>query len=851
MSLGGTYTTGTFTVVSGETTASFSGTLLESVAEQGDWILCDGVVGYIDSVDSDTAVTFEQAWAGDSQTDAAYVLIKMSWLRYDPAITQAKVRDLITLLHAQGSFLFVSGATPDPAMGEDGQYALKTNGGPWQLWYKTGGVWEAQGIPVGTTFRGEWNSATEYFANDQVGHNGSTWGAIAGSTNVEPGTDDETWSLSAQAGADGQHGGAVSFTQVFSTSTSNADPGDGMLRLNNATQSSATVIRTDYLDKDGNSLTDLIGSLTASTSTVKGQIRLAEVGDPTRWIIFDLTAKSDMTGYFNLTVAHVAHSTNALRDGEEIGFYFTPKGDVGQQGIQGNQGYAPVLAVVSDGDRRVFQVTDWTGSTGTKPATGKYVGTSGLVDAIGDAIDVRGTQGIQGEQGLGIQPDASGPLADRDTYDDEAAGFVFVDTDATPFDLYIKLSATTGDWSAASPIGGAGDMLASVYDPNAVEGDAFDLDNMSPAPGATGKLLFTATTEADALDTLGASTSGAAVFAGTPEEGRTALEIVPGMSDVERQNFGLSAIYQSKMMAGYRRLVKFFADGYKASDGINAGASSNYDLNTSDGYVAPSITVGAEISRTIGTNIGDMTSAIAGGLAAAFDGVTNQGASACARKDSGTFAYVGKDYSSAPKRIGQALVYGSNEAGYVGGSNPTVTLALYGKSGSPPSSSTDGTELGSLTFVELTNESSPRTVQSSDHDTAWDYVWIRVSHTAASSAMVLAEARFYLPDTADDMTLVTTAQTTDASVSNARVLLEYDASDNPELNVDLIAEVTCDGGANWASASLSSVTTNSQAGRSVAETADTSCLAGTSFGARIKAMNEKSVSVYGISVAAR
>jgi hypothetical protein len=357
MALGGTYTTGTVSTDAGNAKhLVFSGTLLSSVAEEGDWFLAKGDVGIIDSIDDDTNVFLETDWTGGDLDGDNYAIAKMSWLRYDPAITQAKIREFIAYIKGQGSFLFVTGSEPDPAMGEEGQYALKTNDGPWRLWYKTGGVWEAQGIPVGTTFRGEWDVATEYFANDQVGYQGSTWGAIVGSTGVTPGTDETKWSLSAQRGTDGQHGGAVSFTQTFSTSTANADPGDGMLRLNNAAQSSATVIRTDYLDKDGNSLTDLIGSLTTGTSTVKGQIRLAEVGDPTRWIIFDLTAKSDMTGYFNLTVAHVAHSTDPLRDGEEIGFYFTPKGDVGQQGIQGNQGYAPVLAVVNDGDRRVFEL---------------------------------------------------------------------------------------------------------------------------------------------------------------------------------------------------------------------------------------------------------------------------------------------------------------------------------------------------------------------------------------------------------------------------------------------------------------------------------------------------------------
>lgn len=854
MALGGTYTTGTVSTDAEDAKKLvFSGTLLESVAVEGDWIEANGAIGIIASVDDDTNVTLEQDWTGGTLTDSAYVLIKSSWLRYDPAITQAKIREFIAYIKAQGSFLFVTGSEPDPAMGEDGQYALKTNGGPWQLWYKTGGVWEAQGIPVGTTFRGEWNSATEYFANDQVGHNGSTWGAIAGSTNVEPGTDDEVWSLSAQAGADGQHGGAVSFTQVFSTSTSNADPGDGMLRLNNATQSSATVIRTDYLDKDGNSLTDLFGSLTTSTSTVKGQIRLAEVGDPTRWIIFDLTAKSDMTGYFNLTVAHVAHSTNALRDGEEIGFYFTPKGDVGQQGIQGNQGYAPVLAVVSDGDRRVFQVTDWTGSTGTKPATGKYVGTSGLVDAIGDAIDVRGTQGIQGEQGLGIQPDASGPLADRDTYDDEAAGFVFVDTDATPFDLYIKLSATTGDWSAASPIGGAGDMLASVYDPNAVEGDAFDLDNMSPAPGATGKLLFTATNEADALDTLGATTVGVDVLTATDAAAaRTALEIQAGASSEEQLRMSVAEIYLSKVFGVIRRVANLFATGFKGADdgdyGIETADSDNYEVTAGSagaitGHVAPTSTPGTSQVPTMTSNTTPSGVASAsptpnnGQAYQAFDGLSTASEMYWLNANlPGVLQYQftsGKVIQSYILRLDS--VFDSISAGgwrswtFEGSNNGSDWTTLDTRSGLTLSGNADNT----FTF---------------SNSTSYTYYRWRVT-LGGSTRTSITEAKMIGAPTPDDMTLVTAYQTADLSVSKAKVALEIDDTASLTLDADITVEVTCNGGTNWTAASLATAGKRTgQDGRKIIETVDQACTAGTSFAARVKTDNGKDVKIYGITV---
>ena len=75
------------------------------------------------------------------------------------------------------------------------------------------------------------------------------------------------------------------------------------------------------------------------------------------------------------------------------------KGDQGAQGIQGVQGLAglhgwtPVLALVSDGARRVQQVSDWTGGTGTKPATGQYVSATGLVATAALAVDVRGPSG--------------------------------------------------------------------------------------------------------------------------------------------------------------------------------------------------------------------------------------------------------------------------------------------------------------------------------------------------------------------------------------------------------------------------------------------------------------------------
>ena len=54
----------------------------------------------------------------------------------------------------------------------------------------------------------------------------------------------------------------------------------------------------------------------------------------------------------------------------------------------GGTGWSPQLSIEEDGDRRVFQVEDWVGGTGTKPTTGQYVGDGGLVDDIADGVDI-------------------------------------------------------------------------------------------------------------------------------------------------------------------------------------------------------------------------------------------------------------------------------------------------------------------------------------------------------------------------------------------------------------------------------------------------------------------------------
>lgn len=69
----------------------------------------------------------------------------------------------------------------------------------------------------------------------------------------------------------------------------------------------------------------------------------------------------------------------------------------------------------------------------------------------GDKGDT-GPQGPKGDRGYSYNVDATGPLSEKSLYDAEPKGFSFLATDTG--NIYIKESATSGDWSDALPFKG-------------------------------------------------------------------------------------------------------------------------------------------------------------------------------------------------------------------------------------------------------------------------------------------------------------------------------------------------------------------------------------------------------------
>ena len=121
--------------------------------------------------------------------------------------------------------------------------------------------------------------------------------------------------------------GHAGISMQYSTTTADADPGAGFIRLNNTSLNSATIMYVD--DSDG--ATDIsawVQSWDNSSSGSKGFITIA--GNPNSsspLVIFKVTGTvTDASGYTKVPVAYVAGSTS-ISNSAEISVQFSPAGD--------------------------------------------------------------------------------------------------------------------------------------------------------------------------------------------------------------------------------------------------------------------------------------------------------------------------------------------------------------------------------------------------------------------------------------------------------------------------------------------------------------------------------------------
>ena len=134
-------------------------------------------------------------------------------------------------------------------------------------------------------------------------------------------------------GATGADGNSAGLYFTFSTTTSMADPGAGLLRLNNATPASATAIAIDDTSADSGNpdVSAEIISWDDSTATNKGTLIIREVGSPENFHIYTVTGLTDNSGWTQIAVTHVAGS-GTFADADNISVEFSRTGDDGADG---------------------------------------------------------------------------------------------------------------------------------------------------------------------------------------------------------------------------------------------------------------------------------------------------------------------------------------------------------------------------------------------------------------------------------------------------------------------------------------------------------------------------------------
>ena len=125
-------------------------------------------------------------------------------------------------------------------------------------------------------------------------------------------------------------------SNLFSTSTTAADPGTGKVRLNSSTQNTSTLMYLDITDDDGTSIQSFLETIDSATSAVKGHVRVAKRLDATDFILFSISNLTDNTGWWTININDQAFSSSSpFINDEDITLAFVVTGDAGTSGSSG------------------------------------------------------------------------------------------------------------------------------------------------------------------------------------------------------------------------------------------------------------------------------------------------------------------------------------------------------------------------------------------------------------------------------------------------------------------------------------------------------------------------------------
>jgi hypothetical protein len=164
---------------------------------------------------------------------------------------------------------------------------------------------------------------------------------------VTPSVSNGTWTngnnfvvLFTRTGDDGTDGYDPGFRFAFSTTTTDADPGAGTVRFDNANAALATYAYIDNADAAAADITAWLDGMDDSTeSNHKGYLRIQKIGDPAIYREFVVTGTVvNGTGYRKVPIDLVSEA-GSFSNGMGIVAHFTRTGSAGTNGTNGTDGY--------------------------------------------------------------------------------------------------------------------------------------------------------------------------------------------------------------------------------------------------------------------------------------------------------------------------------------------------------------------------------------------------------------------------------------------------------------------------------------------------------------------------------